>query len=213
MEVQILRVIKKGNKFQVFTNVDEFAVQFTEDGLVKNRVYKDKTFTINKWEEIKKQNESSTIYDKVLHYIDYKPRTIKEVKLFLSKKGISEELIEVIIQELIDSKYLDDDLYIKMFIDNEIANLKGPLLIIHKLNALGIDKNNVLDKLNIYTKELQYSNAYTLAVKCLKQHQLHPIIKQKEFIFNKLMRSGYYSEIVYEVLSNLTFTNEKDNLN
>ena len=62
MEVQILRVIKKGNKFQVFTNVDEFAVQFTEDSLVKNRVYKDKTFTINKWEEIKKQNGSLVLF-------------------------------------------------------------------------------------------------------------------------------------------------------
>lgn len=49
---------------------------------------------------------------KVLKYVLYKKRTIYEVKQKF-QKGIPEDLLEEIIQELEENKYLGDEIYIR----------------------------------------------------------------------------------------------------
>ena len=208
MEVKILKVVKKGKKYLVYSSENEDPITFTEDSLVSNRVFKDKIFEIDEWNLIIKKKEQSFIFDKVLHYIDFKPRTTKEVVKYLKEKDIDEESIDEIILRLKDIKYLDDEKYMISYIDESIRNCKGPNLIIHQLEQLGIDKSIIKSSLLNYTSEQQYDNAYLVASKYQRQNLKYPTNKQKELIYQKLIRSGYYHETINRVLNNLEYCDD-----
>ena len=205
MAVKILKVIKKGTKYQVYASSSNDLICFTEDSIVNNRIVKDKVFCDEEWDKIINDNELTFIFDKVLHYIDYKPRTTKEVINYLLDKNILEEDINEIIRRLEDINYLNDELYTKMYIDESIKNLKGPYLIIHHLEVLGISKSLINENIGSYTNQMQYENAYKVAKKYQQSKTKYQVYKQKELIYQKLIRSGYYHDIVTTVLSNLNY--------
>lgn len=213
-EVKILRVELKGKKYLVYTSCDDDAVSLTEDIIVYNKVLKNAIFTKEIWEKIKSENNESTLYNKVLHYIDYKPRTEKEIREYLKKLDTSLYVINNIISKLNNIKYLDDDRYAKDYILEGIRNFKGPSLIYQKLDELGIKKETLNKYLGLYDKDIEYENALNIATKYLKQVSSHPSKKQRELIYSKLVRSGYSYDICSKVINALEYSEDDlDKLN
>ena len=67
--------------------------------------------------------------------------------------------------------------------------------------------------LSKYTYDIQYDNALEVAKKYQKLQLKYPAKKQRELIYQKLIRSGYYMDTINRVLSNLTFQEDSiDNL-
>ncbi len=209
-EVKILKVELKRNKYLVYSSIDEEPIILTEDSIVNNKVLKGKIFTIEEWDMIKNGNEESILFDKVLNYIDYKPRTKKEIKDYLKKKDVSIDSINNIIDRLIKIRFLDDERYAKDFINEAIRNYKGPIIITHQLDELGIEKNIINKYLVEYTKEIEYNNALVVGSKYQKTVKNHPEKKQRELIYSKLLRAGYSYEISNKVINTLEY--EDDNL-
>ena len=110
-EVKILLVEQKGKKYLVYTDIDDDPIIFTEDGLVENRIIKGTTFDKKEWKSIVKNKDNLLMFDKVLHYIDFKPRTTKEVIKYLKDKEVNTNDINKIMTRLENIHYLDDDKY------------------------------------------------------------------------------------------------------
>lgn len=204
-EVKILKIEKKGKKYLVYTTEDEEPIKLTEDAIVNNRILKDALFDKEGWEKIKKGKDTANLFDKVLHYIDFKPRTEKEVIDYLIKKEAEQETIDEIITRLKDIRYLDDNKYALAFIEEGIKNKKGPQLISYQLVELGINKNLIQHHLEIYTYELQIENATIIAKKYQQLQLKHPAKKQRELIYQKLIRGGFDHNIINIVIEQLVF--------
>lgn len=207
-EVKILLVEQKGKKYLVYTDIDDDPIIFTEDGLVENRIIKGTTFDKKEWKSIVKNKDNLLMFDKVLHYIDFKPRTTKEVIKYLKDKEVNTNDINKIITRLENIHYLDDDKYASQFILEGIKNKKGPSLIVYQLEQLGIESSTINQMIKEYDTDTEYYNAYDVASKYQKQNAKYPAKKQKELIYQKLLRNGYHSEIINRVLGTLEYTKD-----
>ena len=200
-EVKILKLVLSNKKYKVYTNIE--TVILTEDIIVNNKVLKDSTFSLDKWNEIKNSNNESLLYEKTLKFIDYKPRTKKEIENYLTKNLIDISIINRIINKLMKIKYIDDDRYSKNFILESMKKCIGPIIIKNKLDALGIDKDVYSEYLSEYDLEKEYSNAEIIVNNYLKQISKYPVLKQKQLIYNKLLRCGYSYDICNKIIYNL----------
>lgn len=207
--VWIKKVQKKGQKYLVFINDEEEGLIFTEDQIVNNRIVKGNSFYQKDWNKIIKAQDEGLIFDKVLKYIDYKPRTEKEIIHYLEDKAVSVDVIKKIVKKLKDIKYLDDERYAKSFIEECIKNEKGPNAIKYILQTKGID-NLIIDKyLSDYSPDVAYENALDMAVKTIKSIGGLPLRKQKEAVYTRLQRMGFTYEHINSILNKLTY-NELD---
>lgn len=207
-DVKILRVELKGKKYLVYSSVDDDPVKVTEDTIVNHKLFKGTVLSSELWDKIKNGNDESLLFDKALNHIDYKPRTTKEIKDFLKKKEATVDVIERIIERLISIRYLNDEKYTERFIEEGIRNKKGPVILFHQLEDLGIDRIMINQYLDNYTKEIEYDNALDIATKYYKTVLKHPAKKQRELIYNKLIRSGYNYDISSKVINMIEYTTD-----
>ena len=207
-EVKILKVELKGKKYLVYSSVDEDPIKVTEDTIVNYKLFKGSVISDDLWDKIKNGNDESLLFDKALNHIDYKPRTKKEIRDFLKKKEASEDAIERIIERLIKIRYLDEEKYTERFIEEGIRNRKGPVVLFHQLEELGIDRVMINRYLNNYTKEIEFDNAFDIGTKYHKTVLNHPAKKQRELIYNKLLRTGYNYDISSRVINMIEYTED-----
>lgn len=206
--VVILLIKKKRNKYEVFTSINENGLLFTEEELVENRIIKGASFTKEIWDKIINNHEQSLIYEKVLKYLTFKPRTIKETINYLKENNIEEEIINNIINKLIKLDFLNDERYVINYIDTAMRMGKGPILITHELHQKGIEDDLIKQSLLNYTDEKQIDIAYQVSIKHLKLISKYPKRKQKELLSQKLIRSGFNYSIINKVVPLLEFNDD-----
>ena len=206
--VVILLIKKKRNKYEVFTSINENGLLFTEEELVENRIIKGASFTKEIWDKIINNHEQSLIYEKVLKYLTFKPRTIKETINYLKENNIEEEIRNNIINKLIKLDFLNDERYVINYIDTAMRMGKGPILITHELHQKGIEDDLIKQSLLNYTDEKQIDIAYQVSIKHLKLISKYPKRKQKELLSQKLIRSGFNYSIINKVVPLLEFNDD-----
>lgn len=204
--IWIKKVVSKGKKFLVYVNDEEEPILFTEDQIVTNRIIKGNSFYEKDWKRIVKSLDEGILFDKVLKYIDYKPRTEKEVIEYLEEHNATESNIKHIVKKLKEINFIDDDRYAKIFIEEEIRHQKGPNAIKHVLYTKGISEDIINKYLCNYDSTLIYENAYDMGVKTLKTCNGLPIQKQKESVYSRLYRMGYDYSIINKVLGVLEYS-------
>lgn len=205
--VTILRVAKKGKKYLVTTTVDDELV-FTEDQLVNYRIVKGAVFETAAWEKVKATKDHAFLFDKALHYLDYKLRTTKETIAFLEAKEAPPELIDEIIERLHQIKYLDDDRYATQFVDEGMRNYKGPKALSYALEQKGVSSKIINEKMLVYTRDKEVELATIVANKYQKLNLRYPAKKQKEMIYQKLIRDGYNFDTINSVIARLTYEDD-----
>lgn len=208
--VKVLHVGVKGKKYLVSVDIDDKEYKFSENQIVTNRIIKGAIFTIEEWNEIISNQNSSLLFDQMLHFIDYKLRTKKEVVNKLVEKKASEEDIDKIIKRLEEIGYIDDNRYITMFIQEAIRDLKGPSYIKFTLEQKGISSVLINNELSEIDNSIFEESAISLSVKYQKTVSNHPANKQKELIMQKLARNGFSFDMINKAVRTLTF--EEDNL-
>lgn len=149
-----------GSKYKVFFS-NGLSIILHEEVIVKYNMIANKYIDNEQLELIQKDNNNYMIYDLALKYIKVKLRCEKEIREYLKKKNVGDDLVSNIIDKLKNDGYLNSDVYIKAYIyDNfNISNI-GPLKIKRKLINLGfdgekideeiskLDRNDILTKLN-----------------------------------------------------------------
>lgn len=198
-------ITKKGKKYGVrFSNLEE-ELYLLEDQIVEYRIIKGNAFTIHEMEQIKTSSEIAKYYQKVLHYIDFKPRTEKEVREYLNDSSLSENDINQIIKKLKTIHFIDDFRFAIRFTEELIRRKKGRFGIYQTLRQKGLESVYIEESLKQYTLEMERNNALEVAQKAAKLYTSYPIKKQKQQIMQKLTSAGYGQEVIYTILNQLVF--------
>ena len=204
--IWIKKVVLKGKKYLVYINDEDEGISFTEDQIVNNRIVKGNSFYEKDWKKIIKSLDEGILLDKTLKYIDYKPRTKKEVIDYLEEHNATVSNIKNIVKKLTEISFIDDDRYACIFIEEEIRHQKGPNAIKQLLLTKGIDEIIINKYLENYSNELLFENALDMGNKTLKTVIGLPIQKQKESVYTRLYRMGYDYSMITKVLSMLEYS-------
>lgn len=199
---------KKTNLYEITLSNNE-KISLYDDVILKYELLLKKEIDDKLLKEIIQYNSYLESYNIALKYLNTKLRTEKEIAIKLMH--FSKDAIKYTIDRLKKEGYLNDSLYIKSYINDEI-NLKvvGPNKILFDLKRLGFKEKIILDYLNSFDVEiwLEKINKYILK-KVNSNHNLSGLIlKQK--IMQDLQNRGFYKEHINLIINEFDFNDDSD---
>lgn len=204
MNIKIVCYKKKKNNLYEITLSNNEKISLYDDVILKYDLLLKKELDNKLLKEILIFNEKIEGYNIALKYLNTKLRTEKEIRKKLN--NYSKDTIDYVINKLRSDGYLNDLLYIKSYINDEInLKLSGPNKILNDLKKLGFNSNDILNYLNTIDKDIWLNkiNKYTLK-KINSNHNLSGInLKQK--IFTDLYNKGFNKEDINLIIDNIEF--------
>ncbi len=183
----------KNNQYKIEVEKGEPFLLFDET-ILKYNLMIGKLFTTDEITIIKEYNESMNSYYNMIKKINVKKRTEKEIKSLLLKDSLKNKYIDIIINKLKKSNYINDDLYIDSFINEQInLTLNGPYKIKKMLLDLGLSLENVELKLNSIDEEIWKNKINKIILKKSKSNRKYSSYELKRRIGEYLKINGYPS--------------------
>lgn len=97
----------------------KFALALSIDEVVKHGIKKGLELTEEEVSSYKQSDEDDYLYSKLLNFLSFRPRSIKEVRERLYKYGVTDKHAQTsFIDKLVDKKYLDDLSFAKWFVES-----------------------------------------------------------------------------------------------
>ncbi|MEZ6331302.1 MAG: RecX family transcriptional regulator [Candidatus Saccharimonadales bacterium] len=146
---------------------------------------------------LRKLSEDGKVQARALEWCLSRPRSSKELRDYLYKKGASQELSDSICHTFALKKYQDDDYFTKWWIENRVRKNKSNLSIKTELKQKGINDELITKNLQVeITPKIRLKNLIVLKRLQTKYPDEN---KLKQYLAGK---GFYYSDIV-EVLAEL----------
>ena len=146
--------------------------------------------------------QNSLIYikaqDTALHYIGYKMRTVKEIRIKLAEKEFSEDVMERVIEFLEKYGYADDREYCRKYIREKLRmKPKSGYALKIELKQRGIS-SRIIDEVMAETEVDEEGDAFRWLER--KNRGIWPPQddKQKKKLYDFLLRKGYSYDIIGE---------------
>ena len=141
----------------------------TEDTIVRFMLSRDKVISKEELAEIQCFAQFSYGKNLALYHLSFKARTEKEIREYLKKYDINENIVSQVIANLKEDKWINDSQYAYAIINaNQLSGDKGPYVLTQKLAQKGISKSNIEEIL----KEFDLTEvALRTAEKLLKKYQ------------------------------------------
>lgn len=183
---------------------------FCEDTILKYYIFKGKIFSEEEFHEILESEQDNELFNKTLNYISYQMRSSKEIKEYLKRYQATEIQCEAIVSRLASLGYLNDEAYASNMLDSVCLKKKGPLYLEQKLKEKGIDEAIISNVLRNYSDDLEQDFIVEIANNQLQKKTHLPQKKQKQNLYEKLLRDGFDRDSIGQVLSRVTFVDESE---
>lgn len=208
--MKIIKFQKKKSNIYTLYLEDNSKVDIPEEVIFKYDLLLKKVFILTP--EITEAIDYYNSYELAIKYLTNKMRTKNEIINYLQKKETSNFNIAKIIDDLEEKNYLDDNSYVKAYINDKISFTNdGPSKIVYDLENKGIKEAIIYNNISIFTKELQEDKIKNI----IKKQELSNRNKGNMYLKNKissyLNTQGYDRELSNKLLNSYTFK-EDDNL-
>lgn len=212
LEKKFISLIEKSSnkRYRIYIN-GQYAFSVHEDVLVKCRLYKGMEVDDEKLAQWLYEEELHQVRQVAYRYLSYRPRTVYEVKMHLIRKGFDNSLIEPVIQDLIEQRYLDDRAFAKNWVD-ERRRLKGigEVRLRQELVKKGIDASLIDEALSYVDKDEQRQMAMEVAERRYLRicNESWKVIERR--LGQYLIRQGFSYEMVFSILQTLKARHEEE---
>lgn len=189
----IIKLVKKNNNQYKILLSDNTSLSFYNEVIIKYSLLTNKDINDNLLKELQEFNKLYEAYYKGLSLIKVKLRTKKELRNLLKKKNYNDKEIDFAIKMLCSQGYLDDENYVKCFIDDayNIRNI-GPRKIKYELEKLGISES-------IYGEYLQkFEDKWKEKIVKFKQKEEKLNHKYSSLILGKKIKEQLYNKGFYQ---------------
>lgn len=197
MKIIALKKMAKGKYKVTFDNGDN--LNLFEEVIIDNVILYGKEISESLYQKILDDNYKATPYHQALQFIEIRKRSKEELKGYLLKKNIEEELIEEVIAKLEHEGYIDDQSFAKSYISDKLNLSNDGLIKIKKtLGNYKVDEN-IIDNLlsNIDVQEIN-DRIDKLIEKQMRINNKYSGNVLKNKIYNYLINLGYDSTLVLE---------------
>lgn len=141
--MKIEKIIKKKSNIYELILSDKTSLSFYDETIFYYNLLLTKEINKTDLKGINYFNLQVEAYYKALNYIKKKLRTKLEIYNKLKGFNYDENIIKNVLEKLEKQKYLNDELYIKSYINDQVnLTLKGPIKIKRELNNLGFNNIN-----------------------------------------------------------------------
>lgn len=209
--MKILKFKKKTNgKYSIFLD-DGREFVYYEDIILKYDLLLKKEIAEEKLLEIHNANLEYDVYYVALNSIKSRYKSKYELKQWLLKKEYPEEMIDKAIKKLVEQKYLDDRNYAKSYIYTQMTTSShGPLRIKKELLDKKVPEEFIDEEMEIYDTDLQTEKIKKIIDRGIKSNHTRGGLVLKQKIINDLKTQGYEYELISKIISNYTFSSDKD---
>ena len=159
-------------------------------------------------EVIIKENNNYQAYHLALQYIGIRMRCREEIRVYLKKKEVDNNLIDETVIQLEKEGYLNDEKFAIAFVNDKISlTNEGINKIERDLDNFKIDDAFIANALASVSDEILYDRINRLITKQLKTNNKYSGNMLKMKILNYLIILGYDSTMVMESLDNVDLKN------
>lgn len=197
MKQTITKIVKVGTakRYELFLN-GEPSLTVHEEVLIKYGLYKGMEIEQEKWQELLAAEEKSKVRQAAFRYLSYRPRTRKEMELFLMGKEFLPIYIESVLAELEAKGYLDDASYAKAWVQERKRKNLGNFRIMRELKQKGVSEEYISQALSETDQEEERQLAMQIAERRYLRIQHEPWQKIERKLGNFLLRRGFSWEII-----------------
>lgn len=199
---------KEAGRYHLYFD-DEYAFSVDEDILIRFALKKGMELSNQEIFEIKYAEQVAKAYKDAIQFLAFRMRAIEEVRTHLQNKDWDENIIQLVIQKLIEQKYLDDQEFAIAYINTyKHSGKKGPERLRNELQQKGIDENVIETALENYNKNEQLEHAVQLGEKYVTKHRqvAQKLLKQR--LTHYLRTRGFPLSIVNQAVKEIEI--EKD---
>lgn len=195
----------KNNKYKVL--IDGITYTLYDDVIIKHSLLLNKSITESELNSILTENERLTSYYDSIKYINKKMRSKKEIYEYLNKKNVSSKIIKETIKKLVDNNFLNDDIFLKCYVNDQINLTNNGINKIRKsLIKLGIDESAIDEYLNTIDKQIFLDKIDKYIDKKISVNKNSSSYMLKNKIVLDLVNLGYDKEDVLTILNTKTIS-------
>jgi regulatory protein len=198
---------KRGSKIILkFNNSETLEIYY--DVYLMLSLYKGDEVTSEKVKEILNTNAEYEVKNSAFRYLSNRNHSTFELKRKLRKKEFDSEIIDKVISELLDKKYLNDFNFAENFVRNRLERRKeGIIKITSELYKKGVNREIISDVIEVVRDApINSKNAFEVG-----KNKLEKIYKRgeddknkiKSKLFNFLKGRGFTNDIIFEVINKL----------
>ena len=204
MKIEKYKKIKE-DLYRVLLDNGEI-IDIYEDVILANNLLYKSEIDQNLLDKINIENNYQLAYNISVKYIMIRLRSINEIKVYLTKKGYSKDVIDKVIEKLIKNKLLDDEIFTKAYINDKLnfTNVGKYKLINELTTKMKVDNSVVYNVLESY-EEVWNDRIDKLINKYLKSNKKYRGNNLKNKLYIYLVNLGYDKDKVISILNNYDF--------
>ena len=211
-----MRIIKykKGSKGLYKVELDDGRVlSLYEDVILKFDLLLKKEIMDSDLDSINKYNLECDVYSVALNNIKSRFKSEFELRNILKKKEYPDEYIELAINKLIKQGYLNDRLFARSYINNQmLTTSRGPLRIQRDLLDKKIDYNVINEELSVFSEEEQMMKIKKIISKKIQSNHSRGGYVLKQKVVNDVKLLGYDSLVISRVISEFDFSSNDEDI-
>ena len=208
IKIESISTAKRKDYYKIETSIGPFLI--SEGMIVKYHILKDNEFLEEEFNEIMAEITKEKYFSSALNYISYQMRSEKEIREYLTNKDIPFEILDATVSRLKELDYINDDELAKAYLVESKNKGKGPLALKNKYLLKGIDREIYNKYLEEYNSEVELEIAVEKGMTLVLKYSEYPINKQKQKIYEKLVRDGFSQSISNKVLNLLEYKDDSD---
>lgn len=194
--VKQIEPVKK--RYRLVTNDDSYLIE--EDTLVHFRLVVGKELSPEDLQAIQRYDDQVRGLQQAYHYLSFKPRSVAQMKEYLRTKDVHD--IELIIQQLKDKGYLQDEATAMWILDQTQMQQKGQNVAKQKMIQAKIHPSIIEAVLAKLSVDESFDMAHARARKLLKP-STKSLVATKASLMQKLVGAGFSYEVAKRVIETL----------
>jgi len=153
--------------------------------------------------ELKTADGLEQAHSRALDYLSYRPRSEAELRKYLAEKGVTEEVVEVVVARLADVGLVDDVAFARYWLDSRACfRPRGRQVLRYELSQKGIDSEAIDEALDEYDE--------AAAIRLAAEEQVRrlgnlPPDEARRRLIGRLARRGFSYELIQETLATQGF--------
>lgn len=186
-----LKKQKKSQRVNVYID-GEFAFGISLEGILKRGLKVGKNIEAELVEQLKKETGFERVHDRVLRFATLRPRSEREIKMWLARKGVDEKIGQRVLEKLKGLKLIDDGTFSKWWVDQRNQfRPKSKRALFQELREKGIEKETIEEVLGQIDAESELELAKKVLAKKIKRLSSLPFKEKRERLLSFLGARGF----------------------
>jgi len=195
---------RREERFNIFLD-GKFAFSLPAEALAKAGLHSNQEISQESVEKLIKESELSLVFDKVLKFLSFRPRSEFEINEYLLRKNVGEETRKMVLQKLKQLQLINDEAFARWWLEQRSTfRPSGTRLVKYELRRKGVAEELIKTLLaEERPKVADVLLAEKLAVKKLPRLKNLPEKEIKQKLYVSLAQKGFSFEVIEETVAKI----------